>query len=768
MPEVKVVITETNSELNVTEIDAEIILGTSGPQGAAGSGVDTIEATLPATWATATDTIGVDQSAFDYIGNLDYAQFDTTTTATPGVGKLLWNDTDGTLEFQLKGGNVTLQIGQEEVVRVRNNTGSPLLDGTAVYITSASSGHINVTKASNNTEGNSSKTLGILTENIANGQSGFCTVQGLVRNLNTSALTEGATIWLGTDGGLTTTRPTAPANSVVMGVCVVQSQGNATNGVIFVRVINGFELEELHNVLISDLANNQSLVYESSTQLWKNKTLDYSWLANIPSTFTPAAHASTHGSAGSDPVTVAPSQVSGTAVVQGDLATATVGTAGYATTAGTSVYATNSGTATYSTTSGTAAYATASGTAVYATTSGTAAYSTLSGTAAYATAAGTADTSGTASYSITSGTAVYATTSGTAAYSTTSGTASYATLAGQVTGTAILVSEKGSANGVATLDGSGLVPTAQIPPLAITDTFVVASEAAMLALTAEVGDVAIRTDVSKTFILQTSPASTLGNWKELLTPADGVTSIIASAPLTGGTITSSGTIGLDQTALAITAAQVSGTAVVFSDLATATVGTAGYATTAGTASYATTSGTAVYATTSGTASYATNAGASDTAGTATYSLTSGTASYATTAGTSVYATNSGTAVYATTSGTAAYATTSGTATYATNAGTSVYATNAGTAVYANNAGTATPSAHAASHGSAGSDAVTINKTQVTGTAVTLADTGTVTNTMLVNSSITLNGTAVSLGGSATISGGGGGFSIAPSFLTMGA
>lgn len=120
---------------------------------------------------------------------------------------------------------------------------------------------------------------------------------------------------------------------------------------------------------------------------------------------------------------------------------------------------------------------------------------------------------------------------------------------------------KGAANGVATLDSSGLVPTTQIPPIAISDTFIVASQSAMLALTAQVGDIAVRTDISKTFILQSVPASTLANWVQILTPP-GVTSITASSPLTGGTITSTGSIGLDQTALSISASQVAGTAAV--------------------------------------------------------------------------------------------------------------------------------------------------------------------------------------------------------------
>jgi hypothetical protein len=88
-----------------------------------------------------------------------------------------------------------------------------------------------------------------------------------------------------------------------------------------------------------------------------------------------------------------------------------------------------------------------------------------------------------------------------------------------------LNSQKGVANGIAELDGNGLVPTHHLPALAISETFVVASQAAMLALSAQIGDVAVRTDVNKSFILTATPASTLGNWQELLTPTDAVLSV---------------------------------------------------------------------------------------------------------------------------------------------------------------------------------------------------------------------------------------------------
>lgn len=83
---------------------------------------------------------------------------------------------------------------------------------------------------------------------------------------------------------------------------------------------------------------------------------------------------------------------------------------------------------------------------------------------------------------------------------------------------------KGAAGGYAALDGAGLVPTAQLPAMAITDVFTVADQTAMLALSAEKGDVAVRTDVGKSFILSTNSPSTLADWKEI-TAVGAVTSV---------------------------------------------------------------------------------------------------------------------------------------------------------------------------------------------------------------------------------------------------
>lgn len=85
--------------------------------------------------------------------------------------------------------------------------------------------------------------------------------------------------------------------------------------------------------------------------------------------------------------------------------------------------------------------------------------------------------------------------------------------------------DRGVPNGVATLDAGGKIPSSQLPPVAISETFVVNSQASMLALVAERGDIAVRSDLNKTFILRLEPATVLANWQEILTPAYGVLSV---------------------------------------------------------------------------------------------------------------------------------------------------------------------------------------------------------------------------------------------------
>lgn len=93
------------------------------------------------------------------------------------------------------------------------------------------------------------------------------------------------------------------------------------------------------------------------------------------------------------------------------------------------------------------------------------------------------------------------------------------------TGDYILTTDKGAAGGVAELDAGGQILTAQLPALALTAVTAVADEAAMVALTAEEGDVAIRTDLSQTFVHNGGTVGDATDWTVLSTPTDVVTSV---------------------------------------------------------------------------------------------------------------------------------------------------------------------------------------------------------------------------------------------------
>jgi hypothetical protein len=145
--------------------------------------------------------------------------------------------------------------------------------GQAVYVTGADGANVLVSKASNISDATSSKTLGLLFQNLATNGQGFVIIQGRLSGLNTIGATAGDPVWLGTNGNLLygiANKPVAPAHLVYLGVV---TRVNANNGEIFVHVQNGFELEELHDVLITDSVNNQVIAYDSTTRLWKNKTI---------------------------------------------------------------------------------------------------------------------------------------------------------------------------------------------------------------------------------------------------------------------------------------------------------------------------------------------------------------------------------------------------------------------------------------------------------------------------------------------------------------
>jgi hypothetical protein len=176
-------------------------------------------------------------------------------------------------------------------VEVRNQSGSTMAAGTIVYVSGATGNKPLITKAQANNDANSAQTIGFVKTSIANNGTGYVIVRGVLEAIDTSALTEGAQLYLSpsTAGTWTTTKPSAPQHLVYVGVVI---RSHPTLGTILVSVQNGYELHELHDVALSSEANNDLLVYELSTDLWKNKsfaTLGLATLASPAFTGTPTA-----------------------------------------------------------------------------------------------------------------------------------------------------------------------------------------------------------------------------------------------------------------------------------------------------------------------------------------------------------------------------------------------------------------------------------------------------------------------------------------------
>lgn len=251
-------------------ISASQYLGLSIPSGGSG-------AYLPLSGGNVTGDVSISG-----LLSANRIQMNTTAGLPASEGQLTWNDQDGTLNIGLKGGNVTLQVGQEQVARVVNKTGANLFESEyrAIRIRSTAEGgtqgqRLAVVLAQANNDPNSVDTLGLVTEDIAVNQEGYVTTSGLVRNINTTGTLQGETwsdgdvLYLSpfTAGRLTNIKPQAPNHTVIMGFVVYKHQNQGT---IYVKVDNGYEINELHNVKIDNLSGGDVLTYDSTQSVWRN------------------------------------------------------------------------------------------------------------------------------------------------------------------------------------------------------------------------------------------------------------------------------------------------------------------------------------------------------------------------------------------------------------------------------------------------------------------------------------------------------------------
>lgn len=167
-------------------------------------------------------------------GPYEYFDFNKTPTYTNQEARLGWNASDQTLNIGMAYG-VVQQIGQETYARVRNSTGVTIPNGTAVGFAGAATDALEVVPYIADGSQPTLYIVGIMTHDLPDtGEKGYCTTWGFVRDVDTSAFSQGDVLYVSTTvaGELTNVKPTAPNN--VIPIAAVVKVGT-TDGVIFVR-----------------------------------------------------------------------------------------------------------------------------------------------------------------------------------------------------------------------------------------------------------------------------------------------------------------------------------------------------------------------------------------------------------------------------------------------------------------------------------------------------------------------------------------------------
>lgn len=188
------------------------------------------------------------------LSGIDFAQLVEANHPPYAEGRVFYDAENHCVTVYNDESEISLQVGQEEYIRIRNNTGSTIGNGKAVYITGAQGQHVTV-DLTTATEELKSEAVGIATHDIENNSFGYITTFGLVRGVNTTAFSEGDELFVSvTDGELTNISPTAPNYKTSVGHVVVA--GN--NGSILVtprdHKLGGGDAKTLGNISSSGIA----------------------------------------------------------------------------------------------------------------------------------------------------------------------------------------------------------------------------------------------------------------------------------------------------------------------------------------------------------------------------------------------------------------------------------------------------------------------------------------------------------------------------------
>jgi len=153
------------------------------------------------------------------------------------------------------------------VTEVYNNSGATLSKGTVVYITGGQGNLPTISKALATGDSTSAQTYGVVQTDITNMNNGYVVVAGRLIDLDTQAYANGTQLYLSstTAGAWTSTKQYAPDHLVYVGIVV---RSHPTQGVVEIKIQNGYEMDELHDVSAQNPNNNDILQYKTATGLW--------------------------------------------------------------------------------------------------------------------------------------------------------------------------------------------------------------------------------------------------------------------------------------------------------------------------------------------------------------------------------------------------------------------------------------------------------------------------------------------------------------------
>ena len=217
----------------------------------------------------------------DFSITADSYRFDLTPVSTQAKGRLLWNENSGSLTLGLNS-NVVNTIGLDDLILVRNQTGSTIQKGNVVSIVGTSSANEKILIGLSDGTGvfDSNYILGITTETISTGSNGYVATRGRISGINTTGSLYSET-WVDGDllylnpnilGGLTKNIPIAPKIKTLVAIVV---KADSVNGILEVKLNLSADINDLNNVNISSLANRNLLVYNSTLGVWDNRTIGY-------------------------------------------------------------------------------------------------------------------------------------------------------------------------------------------------------------------------------------------------------------------------------------------------------------------------------------------------------------------------------------------------------------------------------------------------------------------------------------------------------------